>query len=102
MEATQTHIACASRLANRWTIGARAVWTRDLVTPYEHRGAEIRALVVRSSDDLAATIALFDAEPDRWLRKMLAQRILGSEHSDRVSPVVRNELQEALECRVIS
>ena len=46
------------------------------VLPYEHRGAKIREMQIRSDDDARVVYGMFVLETDEWLRKMLALKLL--------------------------
>jgi hypothetical protein len=70
------------------------------VRPYEHRGADIRKLRLDSSDDFQRVVEIFRGEPDVWLRKLLAMRLLEHPDAHAAPSELRGELEEAMECRV--
>jgi len=71
---------------------------RPDVLPYEHRGSRIRTLELTTDAGLLEALEEFHAEPDRWLRKMLAQAILASGRGFDAN--TREELTKALACRI--
>lgn len=71
------------------------------VVPYEHRGAALRAIPVDSQTDVEIALNYFRAENDQWLRKIIALRLLGSDLESTIQLSDREELSEAVRCRVI-
>ena len=68
------------------------------VLPYEHRGKEYSQISVRSEEELRKAILQLRNEPDRWLRKIIAQKIL---LSDADFSMHLEELKEATTCQIM-
>lgn len=69
------------------------------IEPYEHKGKRLSELKIESSTDLENAIVLFREEKDKWLRKIIAKRIMDKIQKYDTSDYMA-ELEEALKCRI--
>ena len=68
------------------------------VVPYEHRGRLYAALHVRTRADVATVARLYQEETDRWLKKILARKLLDARPLGSGIPAL--ELEEASRCQI--
>ena len=55
---------------------------------------------LESNDDFERMAGMFRSEPDPWLRKMLAIRLLDYPHADVAPDDFWASIQKAIQCRV--
>jgi hypothetical protein len=73
---------------------------RPAVIPYEHRGARIRKMRLQGPHDVAQALGEFRTEVDPWLRKMIAERVLASDHVRSLAADSLEELRTASKCQI--
>jgi hypothetical protein len=69
------------------------------VTPYEHRGAQYRAMTIQSQTDATHVASCYIAERDIWLKKILATKLVNAAVHFEIAISI-NELKEAMQCRI--
>jgi hypothetical protein len=71
----------------------------EKVVPYEHRGARYRNLTIQSQSEAEEAAAIYRAECDVWLKKILASKLLEAASVYAVDISVE-EFNRLLRCRI--
>ncbi|MCH8011225.1 MAG: hypothetical protein IIA61_04635 [Candidatus Marinimicrobia bacterium] len=69
------------------------------IDPYEHRGKKLSEMAIASNKDMDNAIDLFRTETDKWLKKIIALRIIEKSKEFDISHC-ESELQEAIKCQI--
>lgn len=92
-----TPVCCGELVHDQTDLECGAMMTR--VIPYEHKGATLRQLRVQSASDAMRVYSMFHIEQDRWLRKLLAQRLLEYAGIDELTVDIES-LVAATQCQI--
>jgi len=70
------------------------------VTPYEHNVQIIENYDENSNEQILKLYDWFSKEPDKWIKKLIAIKILKNKNVERIEFIDITQLKNAIKCQI--